>query len=146
MFAESIPTLLERKGLPIGNVNLIQTPELKFPIIQEGQLSTASYNPITTVVTGIPGTEKSDLTIRSFLTRMHLSRGYTGAFNVRWFWALGVDSMAILLCFWGVSGLFMWWQIKATRRIGIAILVLSSIAASTLAYGMYSVLYVTSRG
>ena len=117
-----------------------QSPELKFPIQSGGKVWTASYNPITTVVTGSEGNDGSDLSFRSFLLRMHLTRGYPGQVNTKWFWAVGVDLMAILMCFWGCSGLLMWWQIKATRRLGTLILVLSAFAATGLGIAMHSVL------
>ena len=56
-----------------------------------------------------------------------------GEQNARWFWAVIVDLMAGVMCFWGVSGLLMWWQLKATRKLGTVILVLSAIVATAIA-------------
>lgn len=42
---------------------------------------------------------------------------------------MGVDAIALTLCLWGVSGLFMWWQIKATRKPGLAVLAVSQCIA-----------------
>jgi len=136
----SIPTLLERKGFPPGDVTVTQSPDLKFPIEADGRIWTATYNPLTTAVSGVAGVDQGEFGARSFLTRLHLSRGYPGELNVRWVWAVGVDAMAVVLCFWGVSGLFMWWQIKATRKAGLVVLALSAVAATALGVGMYTVL------
>lgn len=136
----AVPTIMERKGFPRGEVTVTTSPDIKFPVDVNGQLWTAIYNPLTTAVTGTVGTETSDLSIRSFLLRMHLSRGYPGAVNTKWVWAVGVDAIALTLCFWGVSGLFMWWQIKATRWPGLIVLILSTVIATALGMGMHGLL------
>ena len=136
----SVPTIMERKGYPKGEVTVTTAPDIKFPVEADGQLWTATYNPITTNVSGTAGPEQTNLTWRTFLLRLHLSRGYPGEVTTKWLWAVGVDAMALILCFWGVSGLFMWWQIKATHKAGLAVLALSAVAAAALGVGMYGVL------
>ena len=136
----AIPTLMERKGFPKGEVTITAAPDVKFPVVVAGNTWTATFNPLTTSVTGTAGQDQSNLTVRGFLLRMHLTRGYPGEFNTKWFWALGVDAIALTLCFWGISGLFMWWQIKATRKPGLVVFTLSAILATTLGFGMYNLL------
>ncbi|AWM39994.1 hypothetical protein GobsT_16030 [Gemmata obscuriglobus] len=136
----AVPTIMERKGFPKGEVTVTTSPDVKFPVEADGQLWTATYNPITTTVSGAAGQEQSELTARGFLLRLHLSRGYPGEVTTKWLWAVGVDAMALILCFWGVSGLLMWWQIKATRKAGRLVLALSAAAATALGVGMYAVL------
>ena len=48
--------------------------------------------------------------------------------------------MALVMVFWGASGLFMWWQVKATRRWGFVVLLVSAVAAAALGFGMHDVL------
>ena len=136
----AVPTIMERKGFPRGEVTVTTSPDIKFPVEADGQVWTATFNPITTNVSGTAGPERSELTARTFLLRLHLSRGYPGEVTTKWLWAVGVDAMALILCFWGVSGLLMWWQIKATRKAGLAVLALSAVAATALGVGMYAVL------
>ena len=136
----AVPTIMERKGFPKGEVTVTTAPDIKFPVEVDGQIWTAIYNPLTTSVSGTAGPEHSELTWRTFLLRLHLSRGYPGEVTTKWLWAVGVDAMALILCFWGFSGLFMWWQIKATRKAGLVVLALSAVAATALGVGMYSVL------
>lgn len=136
----AIPVLLERKGFPKGDVTVTTSPDLKFPVDAAGQVWTATFNPITTTVTGAPGTSRSDMTLRTFLLRMHLTRGYPGEMNTKWVWALGVDAIALTLCFWGFSGLLMWWQIKSTRRAGYVVLAVSALLATALGFGMHNLL------
>ena len=102
-----IPILMERKGFPPGEVTITTSPDIKFPVEADGKVWTASFNPLSTSVTGTPGAETSDLSVRSFLLRMHLTRGYPGEVNTKWAWAVGVDAIALTLCFWGVSGLLI---------------------------------------
>ncbi len=136
----AVPTIMERKGFPRGEVTVTTAPDIKFPVEAGGQVWTAIYNPITTTVTGRPGTDSTDLSLRTFLLRMHLTRGYPGEVTTKWFWAIGVDAIALVLCYWGVSGLLMWWQIKATRTAGLVVLALSAVTATALGIGMYGVL------
>jgi hypothetical protein len=42
------------------------------------------------------------------------------------------------MVFWGLSGLVMWWQIKATRRAGAAVLVLSAVVATAFGFAMHA--------
>ena len=55
-------------------------------------------------------------------------------------WALIVDAMAFVMVFWGASGLLMWWQIKATRRLGVVVVLLSVVAAVWMGIGMHEML------
>ena len=48
--------------------------------------------------------------------------------------------MALVMVFWGLSGVLMWWQIKATRRVGAVVLLVSLLAAAAAGVGMHEVL------
>ena len=135
----TVPSLLERNGLPSGEVTITQSPDIKFHMLADKKAWTVTYNPLTTAVTGGEGTDRSDLSWRSFLTRLHLTRGYPGEVNAKWLWAVGVDAMAVVMCFWGCSGLLMWWQIKSTRKWGFAVLALSTVVASALGFAMHGI-------
>ena len=91
-----------------------------------------TYNSQTGSVNGKPADDPEpveEFSTRRFLTRLHLAHGYPGSPDTRWFWAVLVDAMSFVLVFWGASGIFMWWQIKATRKLGLLILLLSLVAA-----------------
>ncbi|WP_373649642.1 hypothetical protein [Schlesneria sp. DSM 10557] len=136
----AIPVLLKRKGFPAGDVTVTTAPDIKFPVEADAKIWTATFNPLTTSVSGVPGSESGDLSFRAFLLRMHLTRGYPGEMNTKWLWAVGVDAIALTLCFWGVSGLFMWWQIKTTRQAGLVALAVSTVLATALGFGMHGLL------
>ena len=136
----SIPTILERTGFPSGEVTVTSMPEIAFPIRAEGRVWLAVYNPMTGSVEGTPNEElpTSELGWRSFMLRLHKAHGYPGETNGRWWWAVVVDAMAVVLVFWGLSGLLMWWQIKSTRILGLIVLVVSAVAATSLGVAMYA--------
>ncbi len=128
----AVPTILERTGFETGEVTVTSVPEVAFPVEADGQVWTATYNPMTGAVSGKQPEAKPELSTRSYLLRLHVASGYPGEANARWFWAVIVDAMAAALCLWGLSGLVMWWQLKATRRWGLVVVVLSGVAAATL--------------
>lgn len=137
----AISLILERTGFPSGEVTVASVPDLTFSVEADGKVWIATYNPMTGSVSGKPADSSSEpLAARRFLLRLHTTHGYPGEINGRWFWALIVDGMAFTMCFWGLSGLVMWWQIKATRKPGLVILLLSTVAATALGCAMHAVM------
>lgn len=70
--------------------------------------------------------------LRQFFLRMHTSHGQPPHWNGRMFWSLAVDTMAIAMVCWAVTGVFMWWQLKRTRFIGGLVIALSIITATVM--------------
>ncbi len=138
----AVPVVLARTGFPAGEVAVTSVPDVTFPVEADGRVWTASYNALTGTVTGAPADAEqgTELSARRFLTRLHLAHGYPGEANCKWLWALVVDVMALALCFWGLSGLVMWWQIKAARWPGLVVLLASAAAATALALSMWGAL------
>jgi hypothetical protein len=56
----------------------------------------------------------------ALLERMHRRRGYAQDYAADDVWAFIVDAFIIAMLFWVVSGFILWWQMKATRRMGLA--------------------------
>ena len=139
-FRDALPTILARTGFPTGEITVTSVPDVVFTIRAEGRDWMANYNPMTGTLAGTPAGSQpaSELSWRRFLLRLHTAHGYPGEANGRWFWALVVDAMAFTLCFWSLSGLLMWWQIKATRRLGAGVLMLSGLAATALGFAMHA--------
>jgi hypothetical protein len=136
----AVPTILDRSGVSGANITVTSVPEITFPIEAEGRLWSATYNAMTGAVKGTDPAAQAptELSWRRFLLRLHTAHGYPGETNSRWFWAIIVDAMAFTMCFWGLTGLIMWWQIKATRVAGAVVLVLSGVAATALGFAMHS--------
>ena len=62
--------------------------------------------------------EKQVFRTVTFLERMHRRRGFQ--FDSAWedTWAASVDLVIVAMVFWALSGLWMWWEMKATRLWG----------------------------
>lgn len=62
--------------------------------------------------------EKQIFRTATFLERMHRRRGFQ--YNNAWedTWAVSVDLVIGAMVFWALSGLWMWWEMKATRFWG----------------------------
>ncbi len=58
----------------------------------------------------------------AFLERFHRRRGYTTGYALDTVWAVSVDLFIIAMVFWVLSGLWMWWEMKVTRRFGLTAL------------------------
>ena len=56
----------------------------------------------------------------AFLERMHRRRGYQSGYALDDTWAFSVDLVIVAMIFWVASGLWMWWEMKVTRRLGFA--------------------------
>lgn len=56
----------------------------------------------------------------ALLERMHRRRGYERDHAADGIWAFIVDSFIAVMLFWVLSGFILWWQMKATRRLGLA--------------------------
>ena len=140
--AASIPKVLERTGTPAGEIAVTSVPDLSFLMDADGKTWRVTYNPQTGIVSGRPGDEPvaEPPTIRRFLTRLHTTHGYPADVNARWTWAVIVDVMAAIMLFWAFSGILMWWQLKSTRRYGLAVLLVSAAAAAWIGYEMHALM------
>ncbi|MFC1614510.1 PepSY-associated TM helix domain-containing protein [Gemmatimonadota bacterium] len=63
--------------------------------------------------------ERRKFSIRAILLGLHLRSGYRHSYLVDDAWALSVDLVVVALIFWVISGLWIWWEYKGTRRLGI---------------------------
>jgi hypothetical protein len=54
----------------------------------------------------------------AFLERMHRRRGFQHDFLLDDLWAFSVDLFILTIIFWAASGLWLWWEMKLTRKIG----------------------------
>ena len=137
----ALPAALTKLGLAADDAGIAVGTPLTFLIEADGRLWKASYNVQTGAVTGRPVDAPGDLSWRRFLTHLHQAHGYPSdsAFS-RWIWALSVDGMFASMTFWGLSGLCMWWQLKAVRRMGAVVVFASLFVAGLLAWQMFGVL------
>lgn len=64
--------------------------------------------------------ERQDLEASGFLNRFHRRRGYQQPYAADLAMAASVDAVIVALVFWALSGLWMWWEMRATRLWGAA--------------------------
>ncbi len=55
----------------------------------------------------------------TFLERMHRRRGYQQIYALEDTWAFSVDVTVLAMIFWGLSGIWLWWELRSTRLWGI---------------------------
>lgn len=108
-------------------------PELQFDMEIDGELHRVRYDAARGTLSALRPTS-----MRRYLLRMHMAHTYPAAKGPRWFWAVAVDVMFGAMVFWGISGIFMWWQIKKTRVLGALIVIASAGIAAWLALGMHT--------
>ena len=117
-------------------------PALAFQLERDGNRQIASYDLRTGVLTLTPPSAAGSMKPRDFLTSLHTSHGYPDdehapkVITVR---AMFVDAMACTMCFWALSGLAMWWQLKSLRRPGWAVIAATLIVVGLVWSGMYRV-------
>jgi hypothetical protein len=55
----------------------------------------------------------------AFLNRLHRRRGYQPPYTPDRLMAVVVDAVVVAMVFWALSGLWMWWEMRATRWWGL---------------------------
>ncbi len=63
--------------------------------------------------------ERRLFTTVNFLQSLHHRNGYRQEQFMDDTWAFSVDVAIVGMVFWALSGLWMWWELKATRRWGL---------------------------
>ena len=64
--------------------------------------------------------EKMAFKTPTFLTRLHTRHGYRQSYVGSWVWGGVVELTAVAMIFWVVSGIWLWWEIKPSRKWGAA--------------------------
>jgi hypothetical protein len=62
--------------------------------------------------------EEAEFRAPAFLERLHRRRGYQQNYATDDTWAFLVDLFIVAMLFWVGSGLWMWWEMRLTRRWG----------------------------
>jgi hypothetical protein len=63
--------------------------------------------------------ERMPVRANALLERFHRRRGYATGYRLDTLWAVSVDIAIAAMMLWGLSGLWMWWGMKATRGLGL---------------------------
>jgi len=79
--------------------------------------------------------ERVEFKNSQFLNRFHHRRGFQQPFAADRAMAWSIDAVIVALVFWALSGLWMWWEMRATRLWGFA--------AALFGVGMFAFLALT---
>ena len=63
--------------------------------------------------------ERMPLRTNAWLERFHRRRGYGTGYALDTAWAVSVDLVIVAMLFWALSGLWMWWEMRVTRKAGL---------------------------
>lgn len=93
-------------------------PDGRLTINRQGMLSPRriTFTPLDRRVV----VERQDLETSGFLNRFHRRRGYQQPYAADKAMAVSVDAVIVAMVFWALSGLWMWWEMRATRLWGLA--------------------------
>lgn len=114
-------------------------PELRLVLEDaQGRSYNAVYNLSTQTLEGRLSDEARHAPFVELLESLHTQHHYPASFGPTFFWALFADLTALTLCFWALSGLIMWWQMKKFRLfgaffLGAAVILASLVMISTAA-------------
>jgi hypothetical protein len=97
------------------------TPEGRLTINRQDILTPRRivYTPAAARVT----VEKAAFRTTTFLNRFHHRRTYQQPFAADRLMAASIDLVVVAMVFWALSGIWMWWEMKATRTWGLVCLV-----------------------
>jgi hypothetical protein len=90
-----------------------------------------TYNPTAKTVV----VERVLPTSSQLLNRFHHRRGYQQPYAADQAMAWSIDLVVVSMVFWALSGLWMWWEMRATRWWGVA--------ATAFGFGMFALLALT---
>jgi hypothetical protein len=63
--------------------------------------------------------EKQEFRSEPFLEGLHRRRGFQSSFTLDKLWGASVDLVIIAMVLWVISGVWVWWEMKPTRRAGL---------------------------
>ena len=62
--------------------------------------------------------EEGRYTVRTFMAQIHRRRGYESDSLKEDAYGFFVDAFVVTMLFWVFSGVWMWWQLRVTRKLG----------------------------
>ena len=62
--------------------------------------------------------ERQEVRPHALLNQLHGRRGFNSPYLTEDLWSLSVEIVTVAIVFWTMSGLWLWWGLKTTRRWG----------------------------
>lgn len=125
---------LSAQGALVADPKL--APKLEFRLRDgAGDSWNVTYDLATGTVAGRLSREWPSIGVSQLFAMLHTTHHFTFGLQARWFWALFEDLLGIAMVLWGITGLTMWWQLKATRVAGAVSLFLALGIGGVVAFG-----------
>lgn len=131
-------SLVRNQDSSVQKVGKTALPAVRFQVVRDGEPLLVSANLGTGDVTL---SAVSPPPPASFLMKMH--KDYKSGPDAPWqqlAWHVMAIMVACSLAFWVITGLVMWYQLKALRTPGLVVLALSGVLFVTVVSGMWRVL------
>ena len=125
------------RNLELTDISLQRSPTLRFQVENDGEIQTLELNSRGNI--DIKSGYGSS-TLRNKLLRLHVQHGEPGYVGARWIWSRIVDIMGFSMIIWGLTGLYMWWHIRPTRKSGTIAIVSGFGLIGFLSISIWSVL------
>ena len=137
---EALRPILERVGVQgeVGFVSrLAKEDALLIPVTIPGRETTVTLN----LASGDATIVTREVGLAAALATLHRSPGeHAPAIRMNWFWMKAwrwlADSTAYLILFISVSGIYLWYVLRAERRVGLALLFAGALSFFGLAYAL----------
>ncbi|HTI72071.1 MAG TPA: PepSY-associated TM helix domain-containing protein [Candidatus Limnocylindria bacterium] len=116
---------------------LVKEDALLIPVTIPGRETTVTLN----LATGDATVVTREVGLASALAILHRSPGeHAPAIRMNWFWMKAwrwmADTTAYLILFISVSGIYLWYVLRAERRVGFALLFAGALSLFGLAYAL----------
>lgn len=121
------------QALDLDGAFSVQGPDARGRLTITRQDLLAPRRIVYATVDGHVTVEKAAFQTTTFLNRFHHRRGYDQPYAADTAMALSVDLVVVAMMFWGLSGVWMWWEMRVTRVWGAACALLG-----LLLFGVYA--------
>lgn len=114
-------------------------PELRFVMHDgTGVRYNVTYDTGNATLGGRRADSWSPVGAAQLLGMLHMVHHFPPHFGARWLWAFFQDLLGAAMVLWAITGLLMWWQLKATRIVGLASLFFALTLAIWIMWGTAS--------
>jgi hypothetical protein len=92
--------------------------------LEEGRMTITRFRPIGSyriTYEGNPGmlrVERQRFAMAYYLEMLHRRRGFQQPYVTNDLWAIFVDVVILAIILWAFTGVWMWWEMSKTRRLG----------------------------
>ena len=111
----NIQQMIQTVNPDITSVAVNRYPKLRFQVHKDSEVYTVDVRHKRGL--SVHETDGAQ-NLRTKMLRLHTMHGDPGYAGAKWIWARIVDVVGVAMMVWALSGIVMWWQIKATRSQG----------------------------